>query len=128
MSEYKRLTEKRETPLTMSMWGGTSKELRIYNRLADLEDKMDSGLLVELPKKCYQVIWLLGWEIIEYDVISVKYDYLDDLIEEIVAVRGNSTTYFNRSLEKHYRKIGEDVFFTKAEAEARLKELRDETN
>lgn len=33
-----RLTEKREYPLTMSMWGGNSKDLNVYNRLAKIED------------------------------------------------------------------------------------------
>ena len=49
--EYKRLTERRETPLVMSMWGGSSKDLRIYNRLAELEDKIEQGKLIELPCK-----------------------------------------------------------------------------
>ena len=44
--KYERLTEKRETPLVMSMWGGTSKELKIYNRLAELEDKIECGEFV----------------------------------------------------------------------------------
>ena len=34
----KRLTEKRDTPLVMSMWPGDSQSLRIYNRLAAIED------------------------------------------------------------------------------------------
>ena len=33
-----RLTEERDTPLVMSMWYGDSKSLRIYNRLAAIED------------------------------------------------------------------------------------------
>ena len=33
-----RLTEHRESPLTMSMWCGDSESLRIYNRLAAYED------------------------------------------------------------------------------------------
>lgn len=33
-----RLTEKRDTPLVMSMWCGTSGELKIYNRLAEIEN------------------------------------------------------------------------------------------
>ena len=33
-----RLTEKREYPLTMSMWVGNSKDLNVYNRLAKIED------------------------------------------------------------------------------------------
>ena len=48
--DYKRLTEKRESPLVMSMWAGTSKDLKIYNRLAELEDKIENGTLVEFPR------------------------------------------------------------------------------
>lgn len=33
-----RLTRKRESPLVMSMWGGDSESLRIYNRLAEYEN------------------------------------------------------------------------------------------
>lgn len=37
-TDMKRLTEKRDTPLVMSMWPGDSRSLRIYNRLAAIED------------------------------------------------------------------------------------------
>ena len=39
----KRLTEKRESPLVMSMWAKDSQSLRIYNRLADIEDILCDG-------------------------------------------------------------------------------------
>ena len=44
---YNRLTERREIPLTMSMWPGDSHSLKIYNRLAELEDKIERGDLIE---------------------------------------------------------------------------------
>jgi hypothetical protein len=47
MMGYERLTERRETPLTMSMWGGSSRDLRVYNRLAELEDKIEQGTLID---------------------------------------------------------------------------------
>ena len=50
MKDYKRLTERRETPLTMSLWAGDSTSLKAYNRLAELEDKIEAGELVEVPK------------------------------------------------------------------------------
>ena len=31
----------------MSMWAGDSESLKIYNRLAELEDKIESGELVD---------------------------------------------------------------------------------
>lgn len=48
--KYERVTEKRETPLVMSQWGGTSRELKIYNRLAELEDKIENGTLKEVVR------------------------------------------------------------------------------
>lgn len=47
MKEYQRITERRETPLVMSMWAGDSESLKIYNRLAELENKIESGELVD---------------------------------------------------------------------------------
>ena len=46
MKDYNRLTERRETPLVMSMWSGDSHSLKIYNRLAELEDKIERGELI----------------------------------------------------------------------------------
>lgn len=37
-ADMERLTEKRDTPLVMSMWPGDSRSLRIYNRLSAYED------------------------------------------------------------------------------------------
>lgn len=45
MKDYNRLTERRDTPLVMSMWAGDSKSLQVYNRLAELEDKIERGEL-----------------------------------------------------------------------------------
>ena len=45
--KYQRITGRRETPLVMSMWAGDSESLKIYNRLAELENKIESGELVD---------------------------------------------------------------------------------
>lgn len=45
--KYERITERRETPLVMSMWAGDSESLKVYNRLAELENKIESGELVD---------------------------------------------------------------------------------
>lgn len=46
MKEYQRITERRETPLVMSQWSGDSHSLKIYNRLAELENKIERGELI----------------------------------------------------------------------------------
>lgn len=50
MKDYKRITERRETPFAMSMWVSDSQSFKIYNRLAALEDKIEAGTLVEVPQ------------------------------------------------------------------------------
>lgn len=45
--KYERITERSGTPLVMSMWAGDSKSLQVYNRLAELEDKIECGELIE---------------------------------------------------------------------------------
>lgn len=44
--KYERITTRRETPLVMSMWPGDSESLKVYNRLAKLEDKIEKGELI----------------------------------------------------------------------------------
>lgn len=56
MKDYKRLTERRETPLVMSMWAGDSKSLQVYNRLAELEDKIERGELIERTSEEYSAV------------------------------------------------------------------------
>lgn len=47
-----RLTEKRDTPLVMSMWAGDSQSLRIYNRLAAYEDTgLEPEEIIELKAR-----------------------------------------------------------------------------
>lgn len=47
----KRLTEQRDYPLTMSMWAGESKDLRIYNRLAEIENILGDDYDLERLKE-----------------------------------------------------------------------------
>lgn len=44
--KYQRITQRRETPLVMSQWSGGCYSLKIYNRLAELENKIESGELI----------------------------------------------------------------------------------
>ena len=44
--KYNRLTERRKRPLTMSMWAGDGESLKMYNRLAKLENKIERGELI----------------------------------------------------------------------------------
>lgn len=50
MKDYKRYTSKDGATLTMSQWGGSLAELELYRKLAELEDEIENGTLVELPR------------------------------------------------------------------------------
>ena len=66
MSEYERLTEKDGATRIMSQWAGTSNDLKIYRRLAELEDKIENETLIELPCVAYNV------KECRYQIISTK--------------------------------------------------------
>lgn len=68
MKEYKRLTEKDGATRVMSQWAETSNDLKIYRRLAELEDKIENGTLVELPCKCTEEL-----DIIKKGMIFIFY-------------------------------------------------------
>lgn len=91
MKDYKRLTDKDGATRVMSQWAGTSNELKIYRRLAELEDKIEAGTLV--PK--YSIVNCGN----TYCVCTVDTDNL----------------------------LVIDEYETKAEAEKRLEEIRNET-
>ena len=120
MNEYKRLTEKDGATRVMSQWAGTSNELKIYRRLAELEDKIMNGTLVKLPCKVGDRIWaILGNNIFGRKVKSI-------------VIRGDgytiktSNTNGWKDLEPYYNaEFGVIWFLTKAEAEAKLKELQE---
>ena len=98
MKGYNRLTERRDTPLVMSMWAGDSESLKIYNRLAELENKIERGELVEVPKGAValtpegrkQAVKEFAERVkmafyYEFDELipSIMADKIDELVEEV---------------------------------------------
>ena len=79
MSKYERYTSKDGATLTMSQWGGSPAELELYRKLAELEDKIENGTLVKLPKyKLNQKVYVLPLNnsigtIDGYDLFKHKY-------------------------------------------------------
>lgn len=87
----------------------------IINRLAELEDKIEDGTLVELPCKVGDTLYrFYATEC----VIPVKVERITIASIAILV----ETTYGNFLLQE----VGRDIFLTKAEAEKQLKELRGE--
>ena len=118
MNEYKRLTGQKWTDyIDLTKEYGYSY---IYKRLYELEDKIMDGTLIKLPCKVGDRIWaILGNNIFSRKVKSI-------------VIRGDgytiktSNTNGWKDLEPYYNaEFGVIWFLTKAEAEAKLKELQE---
>lgn len=127
MSEYKRLTERYIDKQGTNCVRGLAWDGEILHRLAELEDKIDNGTLVELPCKVGDMVY------IPYKFRN-KNGVLETIIEEIRIGEKHilfwaKPLYTNNSVRvkylgwKKYKDFNKTWFLTKAEAEARLKEL-----
>lgn len=84
-----------------------------FRKLADYEDAEEQGLLLRLPCKVGDTIYIVfhNHTIGKSTVVSFK------MIAEGWAVKTNDWSYL-------FTDFGKTVFLTKSEAEAKLKELR----
>lgn len=126
MNKYVRMIEK-GVPCSVASVAFGGRHEQYYYRLSEFEDKLENGTLVELPKKCYQVVYVLGWEILEYDIIEIKYSHTEGIIS-VKATRPHTIEYFTNDTRYEDRAIGVDVFFSEAEAKAKLAELEKRDN
>ena len=126
MSEYKRLTGINEEGVALPI-NGTKYPLdddteKCLERLAELEDKIESGTLVEIPCKVGDTIYFIDkvsvgkWEVLKGEVLIV-------LIGSDNRVQIN---YYNDEGISFLIWNGKNCYLTKSQAEARLKELKGE--
>ena len=131
MSEYKRLTERYIDEQGINCVRGLAWDGEILHRLAELEDKIENETLYDFPFRIGQEVYIVcDWDIGE----AVK-----GIITEIELTTNKNGT-FHRIYVEHkyifsktnpnvvqYRYIftKKELFLTKAEAEARLKELQE---
>ena len=102
MKEYERVTQKQGEPKIVSK--------RVYYRLRELEDKIENGTLVELPCKVGDsAMAIIDTLCYPNAIYNVKLKDLAYIVED----ENGDVTF------QHITRI----FGTKAEAEARLKEL-----
>lgn len=87
--------------------GNYDRFIEIYNRLADLEDKIENGKLIELPCKVGDTIW--------------EVNPFDDIILSITVPNLHTIICWIKE-----RAFGKYLFLSKSEAEAKLKELQGE--
>ena len=134
MTEYKRLTNRKEiTEHCLSIicdddcencyWG------KVSQRLAELEDQIENGTLVQLPCKMGDVVY----KVITDKRIKQPYEYIVtgywiSVLEgcnDVHLVRCINGV-FDHSISVPFKDFGKTVFLTKAEAEAKLAELKEE--
>lgn len=117
--EYKRLTEQHSKGRCYYNEMDHIDVDEMYDRLAELEDKIENGTLIELPCKAgdtvYYETFIDGQSrgIMPHEVIGLVLEVItkiDDFGCASVPIRD----------------FGKNVFLTKAEAEQHLKELKDE--
>lgn len=123
MKGYKRYTSKDGATLTMSQWGGSPAELELYRKLAEIEDKIDNGTLIELPCKVGEMLYevIEGMPIQEWKVESISFN----------RAYPKGVLWAERTHDRaHWKFWAEDCgtkwFTTKAEAEAKLLQLKGE--
>ena len=127
MSEYKRLTEKDGATRVMSQWAGTSNELKIYRRLAELEDKIMNGTLVETPCKVGDTVYCVEYFCNYKGCSSNEQMFCCGCPEMIERERRKEKFVISK---KKFRlqdldRVGKTLFPTEEAAEARLKELQE---
>ena len=89
----------------------------LKDRLAELEKKIENGTLVELPCKVGDTVyWVMDMNIFTYKVKGFSYNCNDDMGLRLILQEIEPSVSFY---------LGKRLFFTKTEAEARLKELQE---
>ena len=124
MTKYERYTSKDGATLTMSQWGGSPAELELYRKLAELEDKIENGTLIECNPE------LLGAGVIGiYAFLDGTYELcLDENI--VIGFNQDEIVTWNNTqgaIDHFWSGLCfEDSEMGRIEAEAKLRELKGE--
>ena len=130
MKEYKRLTERTKHGIAVLDSGerfvlscGGYATTKALNRLAELEDKIENGTLMELPCKIGDVMYevIEGMPIQEWKIESICFNKVYPK-GVIWAERTSDFAHWKFWIED----CGTKWFVTKAEAKQRLDELKNE--
>ena len=138
MSEYKRLTKSGgkyassvySLDLQKYVYGDDIVEnqneglaQQVIERLADLEDKIEQGTLFKLPCKVGDIVYEIFYSKYEARVLEMK--VIQIVMQETInyLCKTTSRCLYNYGWVKN-EDFGKTVFLTRAEAEARLKELQ----
>lgn len=104
--------------------GNYDRFLETYNRLAELEDKIENGTLVELPCKEGDIVYFVNWYRPTPRIEAFKVDHLEVNKNYI---RVACYDFENEDNYSMYRIDSKDISLTKDEALKKLKELKRNT-
>lgn len=112
MSDYKRITERRDTPLTMSMWPGDSESLKVYNRLAELEDRIENGEListVQNEQSEQETLFFAKHDVdVCKEVVKECLQVLRDM--RLVYIRGYYSSGWNDCIDRAIERLAEKYY------------------
>ena len=118
--EYERLTKSyKGAPLHTDMEVTDGDE--IYERLAELEDDLESGKIVRLPCKVGDTVWVITEC---YNSIKGKNNYFINK-RKVEAIEFNERCFLLLCNDGGHYILGRRTFLTHEEAEAKLKELQE---
>ena len=117
MSDYKRLTKQAGWHKDIDLKDELGYSY-IYQRLAELENKIEQGTLIELPCKVGDTVYFIDekrwvWEMVVVEIAILK--------KNIVCEIGNRRKEVRSVWKENW---GKTIFFTREEAEKRVKELQ----
>lgn len=122
MKDYQRLTVKNVGRYTQIKDDYSTFDC--LRRLAELEDKIENGTLVELPCKAGDIVYFASWYRPTPRIDAFKVDHLE-LHKNYICVA--CYDFENEDDYSLYRIDSKDISFTKDEALKKLKELKRNT-
>lgn len=139
MKDYKRLTDRDITKVCFDTWKlcgldnvckrdcrkpEPCKIPRMIHRLAELEDKIENGTLVELPCKEGDIVYFVNWYRHPPRIEAFKVDHLEVNKNYIRVACYDFENEYDYSM---YRFDSKDISFSKEEALKKYKKLKRNT-
>lgn len=94
---------------------------KCFDRLGELEDKLENGTLLDVPRKVGDSVWYIAFgRVYEGKIHAITFGGRNN-------VKGGQIHIYDYDKDNASLKLSEfnkTIFFTKEEAEARLKELQ----
>jgi hypothetical protein len=125
MKDYNRLTTRVGNSVSVKATSSNDNK-SIWNaieRLAELEDKIEQGKMLELPCKVGDTVWEIFYSKYEERILELEVTQI--VMHETISYRCKTKTrcLYSYGWVKN-EDFGKTVFLTKAEAEQKLKQLQ----